>query len=108
MPTFSSKQMENLCESQLLQAARDGDLGAVKAIITEQGKDVVNKCMNEFGQTPLHLASKYVFYSSFLLRNTPIHFLCSYSMSIVFALTHFYLDIIIWKWYARLLTVVQI
>jgi hypothetical protein len=56
MPAFSMEKLD----VQLLQAAKDGDLGTVKAIVTQEGKDVLNKCMNEMGQTPLHLASRYV------------------------------------------------
>ena len=43
----------------LLQAAREGKLDSVKEIIRQQSKEIIN-CFNEIGQTPLHLASRYV------------------------------------------------
>jgi len=43
-------------DKELLRAARDGDLGKVKEILSLK-KDALN-CMNERGQTPLHLASR--------------------------------------------------
>eukprot|EP00026_Physarum_polycephalum_P014888 Phypoly_transcript_15454.p1 GENE.Phypoly_transcript_15454~~Phypoly_transcript_15454.p1 ORF type:complete len:209 (+),score=35.02 Phypoly_transcript_15454:112-738(+) len=55
MPDFNMEKLD----VQLLQAARDGDLGTVKEIVTQQGKEVLNKCTNEQGQTPLHLASRH-------------------------------------------------
>lgn len=48
--------MSLMADTVLLQAAREGDLGKVKEILSER-KDVLN-CMNELGQTPLHLASR--------------------------------------------------
>jgi len=42
---------------ELLQAARDGNLDNVKNIIKQQSKEIIN-CINEIGQTPLHLASR--------------------------------------------------
>lgn len=76
--------MERL-ETQLLQAARDGDLGTVKAIVTQQGKDVLNICMNEYGQTPLHLASRYAtFYHFAQLQLTSIPIVTPFLFSFSF------------------------
>lgn len=55
-PICENFQMEKM-DVQLLQAAREGDLPKVIAILC-QSKDVLN-CINEHGQTPIYIASRY-------------------------------------------------
>lgn len=43
--------------SNLLQAAREGNIDRVRSILQRHSKSLLN-CINEIGQTPLHLASR--------------------------------------------------